>query len=206
LSAVSQIWRAARRLSHRRHGLGLPPLLLFTDPWRTPDSEVLAARLPRGAGVVFRGFGLSGAEAQGRRLSRICRRRGLVFLVGADAAQATRLGADGIHLPERLSRRAGTIRSLKARFLVTAAAHTLPAALRAHRAGAQALIVSAVFSSASPSAGPAMGPRRLAILIRQARAPVYALGGVNVRTIQALAHTGATGVAAVEALARDART
>jgi thiamine-phosphate pyrophosphorylase len=200
LSAVSQIWRAARRLSGQSAGAALPPLLLFTDPGRTPDPAAIAARLPRGAAVVFRPFGADDALERGRRLARVCRRRGLLLLVGADPWLAARLNADGVHLPERLSRRAGSVRALKARLLVTAAAHSLPAALSARRAGAQALVVSPVFASASPSAGRAMGTRALAGLIRRAGGPVYALGGVNARTIRALTHTGAIGVAAVEAL------
>ncbi len=178
----------------------MPPLLFFTDPGRTPDPAAIAARLPRGAGVVFRAFGTADALGQGRRLARVCRTRGLMLMVGADPRLAARLGADGIHLPERLARRAGDIRRLGSRFLVTGAAHGLPAALAARRAGVQALVVSPIFPSHSPSAGRPIGPRRLATLIRRVGLPVYALGGVDARTIRALAHTGAAGVAAVEAL------
>ncbi|HEY2177751.1 MAG TPA: thiamine phosphate synthase, partial [Caulobacteraceae bacterium] len=177
-----------------------------TDPSRTPDPAGIAERLPRGAGVVYRAFGAPDALAVGRRLAAVCRRRGLVLLVGADPCLAARLGADGVHLPRRLAGRAGTIRALRGRFLITAAAHGLPAALVARRAGARALIVSPIFPSRSPSAGRPMGPRALAALIRQARAPVYALGGVDARTVSALTNTGAIGAAAVEALAAKSRT
>ncbi|HET9185321.1 MAG TPA: hypothetical protein VFN82_04185, partial [Solirubrobacterales bacterium] len=43
---------------------GLPSLLFFTDPVRTPDAEALAERLPRGAAIVFRAFGAPDAAAQ----------------------------------------------------------------------------------------------------------------------------------------------
>jgi thiamine-phosphate pyrophosphorylase len=151
--------------------------------------------------VVFRAFGAADALATGRRLAAVCRRRGLKLFVGADAKLASRLRADGVHLPERLSGRAGDIRNLRARFVVTAAAHSIPAALAARRAGAQALVISPVFPSASPSAGRPIGPRALAGFIRLAHAPVYALGGVNARSARALAMTGAVGIAAVGALA-----
>jgi thiamine-phosphate pyrophosphorylase len=178
-------------------------MLLFTDPVRTPDPVATAERLPRGCGVVFRAFGARDALGQGRALAKVCRRRGLILLVGADTRLAARLDADGIHLPERLSRRAGAIRALRARFLVTAAAHDLPAALTARRAGAQALVISPVFASNSPSAGRPIGARALARLVRMAGAPAYALGGVNARTARALGSTGAAGLAAIEALAAD---
>lgn len=176
-------------------------MLLFTDPARTPDPAAAAARLPRGAGVVFRAFGAADAVAEGRRLARVCRARGLFLIVGADAALAARLNADGMHLPQRLARRAGDIARMKRRYRVTAAAHGLPAALAARRAGVGTVVVSPVFASNSPSAGRPLGPRRLAALARAVGGGVYALGGVNAVTVLALTHTGIAGVAAVEALA-----
>ncbi|MGH7025214.1 MAG: thiamine phosphate synthase [Caulobacteraceae bacterium] len=203
MSEASRLWRAARRLNRlaaRRKGL--PPLLLFTDPERTPDPLAAASRLPRGAGVVYRAFGAPGAVEVGRALARLCRRRGLGLLVGADVRLAARLGADGVHLPERMSGRAGDIRALRRRFLVTAAAHSLPAVLRARRAGADALVISPIFVSGSPSAGAPLGPLVLARWVRRAGASAYALGGVNGGNVGKLGMTGAVGVAAIEALVR----
>ena len=201
MSETAELWRLARRLERRTHGRKrLPPVLLFTDPVRTPDPAATAARLPRGAGVVFRAFGAADALAKGRALARVCRQRGLVLLVGADPELARWLHADGVHLPERLAGRAGVIRALRRRFQVTAAAHDLPAVLRARRAGAEALVISPVLPSRSPSAGKPLGPMALANLIRRARVPTYAMGGVNAHSARALGLTGVLGLAAVEAL------
>src|SRR5258705_12983896 len=81
----------------------LPALLFFTDPVRTPDPEAIARTLPRGSAIVYRAFGAPDAAAVGGRLRRIARERGLKLLVGADLGLARRLGADGVHLPERLA-------------------------------------------------------------------------------------------------------
>jgi thiamine-phosphate pyrophosphorylase len=175
--------------------------LFFTDPARTPDPAAAMARLPRGAGVVYRAFGAPDADVVGRRLARIAARRGLVLLVGADARLAARIGAAGVHLPERLAGQAGAIRRRRPAWLVTCAAHSAAAIALASRAGAHAAVVSPVFPSASPSAGRPLGPVRFAALVRAARLPVYALGGVNARTARRLAGTRAAGLAAVEALA-----
>lgn len=174
-------------------------MLFFTDPWRSPDPATVIERLPRGSAVVFRAFGAPTAVAQGRALARLAHSRGVLFWVGADAALAARLGADGLHLPERGAGRAGLIRTLKQRYVVTGAAHTRPAVLRAIRAGVDAVIVSPVFPSESVSAGRPLGPRAFATLIRGARAPAFALGGVNINTVRELAHTNANGFAAIEA-------
>ena len=176
----------------------MPPLLFFTDPQRTPDIEAAARRLPPGAAIVYRTFGDPGAEIQARRLVELARRRKLRLLIGADAALAARVGADGVHLPERLAAQAPRLRH--SGWVVTTAAHSPRAARRALAFGADAAVVSAVFPSRSPSAGPPMGPLRLAALARMAGGPIYALGGVNDETASRLLPAGLVGLAAVEAL------
>ncbi|HLY78226.1 MAG TPA: thiamine phosphate synthase [Caulobacteraceae bacterium] len=178
----------------------MPRLFFFTDPARTPDPEAVIRCLPRGAGVVYRAFGDTAAVAKGRRMVRAARRRGLLVLAGADAALAARIGADGVHLPERTAVRALGVRQARPTWIVTAAAHSEAAIVRARRSGADAVFLSPVFTSASPSAGPPLGHLRFAALTVGARIPVFALGGVNPTTIRSLKGSGASGVAAVEAV------
>ncbi len=157
-------------------------------------------RLPAGSAVVYRPFGGDDALGQGRRLRRIARRRGLVFLVGADPSLAAALKADGVHLPQRLAGLACQILRQHPGWTVTAAAHSLAAAIAARRGGAQAVVISPVFPSASPSAGKALGPVKFAIIARAAGLPAYALGGVNARTARRLALGPAAGIAAIEGI------
>jgi thiamine-phosphate pyrophosphorylase len=173
-------------------------LLFFTDPWRTPHPAAAAARLPKGAAVVFRHFGQARALRQAPALRALARRRGLRFLVGADVKLAGQLRADGVHLPERLAYRAGAIRRAQPGWLVTAAAHSARAVIAARRAGAMAVVISPVFPSRSPSAGRPLGVLRFAALSRLA--PAYALGGVDARTAARLAATRAIGIAGIEGL------
>jgi thiamine-phosphate pyrophosphorylase len=175
-------------------------LLFFTDPERTHDPEAVARTLPAGAAIVFRAFGAPDAEAGARRLLAIARARRLKLLIGGDARLAARIGAHGVHLPERLAHRARPLKTARPGWIVTAAAHSLGAARRALAAGADATVVSAVFESRSPSAGAPIGPIRLAVLARRAGGPVYALGGVNNETARRLVDAGLVGLAAVEGL------
>lgn len=161
---------------------------------RTPDPEAAAARLPRGSAIVYRAFGAADAQAVALRLKAIARRRGLKLLIGADEALAARVGADGVHLPERLASRARRIRAKHPNWLITAAAH----GPRAARAQVDAVVVSAIFPSNSPSAGGPLGALRLARIVSAARSPVYALGGVNQTTAARLLATGVVGIAGVE--------
>jgi thiamine-phosphate pyrophosphorylase len=198
------LWRAAQRLSRQtsieKARSPLPPLVFVTDPARTPDPAAIAARLPQGAGVIYRAFGAADAVGIAQRLRRVADARGLILLIGADADLAARVGADGVHLPERLIGQGRRLRARRPQWLLTAAAHNARAVRRAHLAGLDAALVSPVFTSLSPSANGALGPIRFASLVRLARLPVYALGGVNGGTASRLLSTGAVGLAAVQGL------
>ncbi|WP_082765242.1 MULTISPECIES: thiamine phosphate synthase [unclassified Phenylobacterium] len=190
--------RTARLLpARRRLRKALPALLFFTDPRRTPDPEAIAAALPPGSAIVYRHFGAPDAEARARRLRDIARSRGIKLLVGLDIPLAARVGADGVHLPERLAHRAGAVRRAHPQWLVTSAAHSLAAA---RRGDADAVVISVALPSNSASAGAALGPIRLATTVRAAGRPAYALGGVNNKTARRLLDAGLIGLAAVEGL------
>jgi len=180
-------------------GIVLPRLLFFTDPARVPDPEAVAERLPRGAGVVFRAFGAVDATARGRRLRAIADRCGLVLLAGADEALARSIGADGLHLPQRARETTPLLRARQPDWLVTIAAHDREAVMAASALGADALVVSPVFESNSPSAGTPLGVEGLSALVSATDTPVYALGGIRAATVESLRNSGIVGLAAVEA-------
>ena len=177
-----------------RRGLrkALPALLFFTDPVRTPEPETIAERLPAGSAIVYRSFGATDALERAARLKQVALRRGLKLIIGRDVALARRVGADGVHLPEALAHRALAVRRMNPGWVVTSAAHSFRA---------DAVVMSVAFPSRSASAGPAMGPIRLALRIRASGRAVYALGGINDATASRLLATGAIGIAGVDGLA-----
>lgn len=172
----------------------------FTDPARTPEPERVAERMPPGGGVVFRAFGASDAEAQGRRLAEIARARGLVLLVGADPSLGEALDADGVHVPERLSRLIPRLRARRPDWIVTQAAHDPRALRRAEARGIDAAFVSPVLPSASPSAGDPLPPWRVRRMTALSRAPIFGLGGVTAESVGDLSRSGLAGLAAVDGL------
>lgn len=190
--------RAARRYPPSSHR-ALPNLWFLSDPMRTPDPATIAARLPRGSAVIYRAFGQPGALDLARTLRLITRRRGILLLIGADTRLARQSGADGVHLPERRAHHARWLRLARPDWLVTAAAHGLAAGLRAKRFGAQAVLVSAVFPSRSPSADRPLGVLRFEAIARSIDLPVIALGGLGDKTASRLGRSRAAGLAAVEA-------
>lgn len=195
--SVLRLIRAARRC---RPVAGVPRLLLLSDPRRLPDPRPAAARLPRGAGVIARGV----AAAVLADLARLCRRRGLVLLVAADGRAALRHAA-GLHLPDRapargllpfLLRRRG-----RRRPLLLCAAHGRQGVARARRLGADAILLSPAFATASHPGAPALGPLRWAALARAARRPAVALGGLGAATAGRLPPRAAAGLAGIGAFA-----
>ena len=197
MGSLHQLASLARRLNREAGAPPLPALYFFTDPDRTPDPIETVKRLPRGAAVVYRHFGASDRVATARTLAQACRSRGLTLLIAADPALADRVGADGVHWPERLlpARRDGAAR------IVTAAAHSSAGVGRAAAFGADACILAPVFPTQSKSGRPPLGVFRASQIARAASVPVIALGGVNERTAQRLAARGFAGFAAVDAFA-----
>jgi thiamine-phosphate pyrophosphorylase len=189
--------RAGFRLSRNgRFAKRLPTLLAFTDPRRSGDLTALASSLPRGAGLVYRAFGAADRLETAWTLRRITWRRGVALIVGADAALARTVRADGVHLPERM---AGQARRLRGFRLLTIAAHSPRAMRRGLGFGADAVVLSPILASDSPSAGAPWGIVRAARLVRSAKGAVYGLGGIEGKSADRVAATGVAGLAAVGA-------
>jgi thiamine-phosphate pyrophosphorylase len=122
----------------------------------------------------------------------------VLFLVAGDGRLAAALGADGLHLAEGLYATIAGWRRRRPGWLITAAAHSVPALRRA--GGADAALLSPAFPTASHPGRPHLGPLRFAALTRQSPLPVVALGGVNARTAARLAGIPLAGFAAISGL------
>ncbi|MBM3518544.1 MAG: thiamine phosphate synthase, partial [Alphaproteobacteria bacterium] len=127
----------------------------------------------------------------------------VLLLIAEDGWLAARAGAAGLHLPERARGRLRYWRQRRPRWLITVAAHGLPALRAAAEGGADAALLAPVFPTASHPGAPALGPLRFARLAQTSPLPVYALGGVTARTGRRLSGTAAAGIAAITALAGD---
>ena len=192
--------RVARSLEAAAGGRKAPArLFFFTDPARTPDPVAAAERLPAGTAVVLRAFGAEDAGRIGRALREVTARSGGLLLVGADAALAQAIEADGVHLPERSLGEGRALRTAHPDWILTGAVHSAEALERAAEAGLDAAVLSPVFASASPSAGEPLGVARFTALVAGARLPVIALGGVTEDTAESLLGSGAAALAAVGA-------
>ena len=167
----------------------LPREWLMTDERQGDRLFDALARLPTGAGIVFRHYSLHSDER--RRLygevRLIARRAGQLLLLGGPAGQARAWGADGSH-------GAGPGEGLR-----TAPAHDLRQIRAAERAGAALVFLSPVYRTRSHPGAPTLGPALFGRLCRRTRLPVVALGGMDRRRARALRLRGAWGWAGIDA-------
>jgi len=173
-----------------------PHLWLMTDERQGEALWTALARLPRGAGIVFRHYRTPAAER--RRLYEavraVARRRRLLLVLAGPARTAAAWRADGAHgRPLRRSARP---------LLRTAPAHDRSEMVAAVRAGADIVFLSPVFATRSHPGGSTLGPVRFG-LIAGSQAGVIALGGMNAGNARRLRPLGSYGWAAIDALTRD---
>ena len=169
----------------RRHPL--PRLWLMTDTRMGDALWDALARLPAGSGVIFRHYELPAQQRRALLLEvmAVARKRRLTVL----AAGGLR-SADGGH------------NGKPARGLYSRSAHNRREIVAATRAGADAVFVSPVFATRSHPGAVALGVARFGLMIRGARIPVIALGGMSARRARSLAPLEFHGWAAIDAWMR----
>lgn len=127
---------------------------------------------------------------------QICHEAGARLLINADETLARQCGADGLHLPAR------KLMSLTRRPdfpLVAASCHDADELAQAAQLGLDFVVLGPVQETASHPGQPGLGWAQFAALIENAPLPVYALGGLQARDINAAMEVGAHGVAALRA-------
>jgi thiamine-phosphate pyrophosphorylase len=169
----------------------LPRLWLMTDERQGDGLFAALARLPDGAGIVFRHYRLPEEERRALfdRVRDATSDRDIPILLAGPAAQAASWGADGSHGRGR----GDGIRS--------APAHDLAEIRAAEQDGAALLFVSPVFGTRSHPDVEPLGPAGFEALARATRLPVIALGGVDAERGRALTALGAYGWAGIDAWA-----
>ena len=174
---------------HRRQPL--PRLWMMTDERQGEALWTALERLPKGAGVIFRHYGLPAAER--RRLFEVVRavviRKRLVLLLAGPPALARVWGADGFH--GRWRRVAGLI--------CTSPAHDVKELRDAERRGVDLVFISPVYATRSHPGEKPLGPLRFAALARSSRVRVIALGGMDPSRARRLEGFGIYGWAAIDA-------
>lgn len=147
----------------------IPERWLITDERMADALLPVAARLPRGSGIIFRHHGLAAGERERllRRLRRIAASRGLVLVDEASGA------ARRVHGPKELR--------------------------QARLGGARLLLLSPLYPTRSHPDRQPLPRMRAAAMARLAGPPLIALGGMDQRRFARVKPLGFHGWAAIDA-------
>jgi thiamine-phosphate pyrophosphorylase len=157
----------------------LPHLWIVSDARNDAWLEDALRRLPRGGGLIFRHYHLTGSRRRERfaALARIARARGHRIALAGSAAQARRWGADAAYGEARALARGTRLPRL-------VSAHSLRDLARCPRA--DAFLLSPVFATRSHPGAKTLGPLRFHLIAARSRCPVIALGGIDARQARRL--------------------
>lgn len=176
-------------------GMTLPSVWWMTDETRVRDPLRALARLPRGAAVILRHYGLGDRARLAQKMAGACRRLRLPLLIAGTWRLAAAVGAAGLHLSEHALLEPGARLWLRRGKILSMAAHGPRALARA--VPADAALLSPVNPTASHPGREALGVTRAALMARAAARPVIALGGVGPRHLGMLKRRGFAGVAGI---------
>lgn len=181
--------------------LALPEDYVFTPP-DADRAFILAglAALPHRALLRLRRPDLDDTAygALAGRLVEPARALGLRLILDRDAAMVRRLGAAGLHLPQRQLQR-GTGVTLQGGLLRLASCHDGASISAARTIGVDAIVLGSVAPTPTHADGAVLGWSAFAELAALAGRPVYAIGGVGTQDKpRAFAHR-AQGVAGIRA-------
>ena len=171
--------------------------------------KVLATMLDAGiTAFQFRDKGASTLNeeqrvALGSDLRVQCHEANVPFIVDDDVDLAILLNADGIHVGQSDQKIQQVIEKVDGRrMFVGLSCNTAEQVAAANQIDGIDYIGSGpIYPTVSKDdADPAMGVEGLAALVQQANVPIVAIGGVTVKSLPAIAATGAAGVAVITLL------
>lgn len=186
-----------------------PPLLVVSDrrQARTPLAAVFAAVLGAGCRwISLREKDLPEDEQiiLARQMLPRTRVAGARLLLHGEARLAALAGTDGVHLPAGSDPSAARA-LLGAQKLIGVSIHTVPEAEAIDPAHVDYALAGPAFETASkPGYGPEIGRKGLGEIVRAARVPVLAIGGINTARVAELIAAGAAGIAAMGGVMRSA--
>ena len=139
-------------------------------------------------------------EAEGREILKLCRAKGIPFVINDNVELAVRIGADGVHVGQS-DMEAGHVRELIGPDrILGVSAETVEASIRAEQAGADYLGVGAVFPTGSKDDAADVSLETLKAITEAVSIPVIAIGGITYENVSSLEDTGIVGIAVISAI------
>lgn len=183
-----------RQCQSRKSYKILPRTWLMSDPRFGDRLYQSVQKLPRGSGVIMRHYDDPNRQEIYKNLARICRRRGLKLILAGDAERCLKYNAEGYYYgrPQKIRKRYNSITLF--------GVHDEHEIRKAQILGADAYMVSPIYSTNSHKGQRPLGLLRFRKLSRLCDKPVIALGGMNQARFHSIKHVH--GFAAIDGLIR----
>ena len=137
---------------------------------------------------------------EAKELQKLCRERGIPFVVNDNVDIAKKIGADGVHVGQS-DMEAGDVRArLGSDKIIGVSAQTVEQAIIAEKHGADYLGVGAVFPTGSKDDAAEVDYATLKAICNAVSIPVIAIGGITCGNVTQLRGSGICGVAVISAI------
>ena len=138
--------------------------------------------------------------AEAKKISFLCRRYQIPFLINDNVDIALEVGADGVHVGIEDTPVAEIRRRAPSEFIIGATCKTVDQARRAEAAGADYMGVGAVFPSPTKKNAVRITAAQLHEICTSVSIPAVAIGGIDGSNLAQLRGGGMAGIAVVSAL------
>ena len=139
-------------------------------------------------------------KKEAAKLTTLCKRYNVPFIVNDNVDIAIAVGADGIHVGQK-DMEAGAVREkIGENMILGVSAQTVDQAIAAQKAGADYLGVGAVFPTGSKDDADSVSKETLKAICQAVSIPVVAIGGITKDNIKELSGSGIAGISVISAI------
>lgn len=177
----------------------LPIVIYLTDNNKSKNPVSIVSKLPKKSLIIIRDYSIKNRESHIKRIFKIAKSYNHYVLVAKDPILAKKTKADGIHLPEHCISKTRKYRKLFPSWIITNACHSTKSAINAYKSNADAILLSPIFATSSHPKKNAINIDIIKFISNKINIPIYALGGINNKTITNLKRSKIKGVAAIDA-------
>ena len=139
-------------------------------------------------------------EREGVELKKLCRKKGVPFVINDNVELAAKLDVDGVHVGQSDMEALDVRRIIGEDKILGVSAQTVEQAVTAEKHGADYLGVGAVFPTGSKDDAAEVSYDTLKAICSAVKIPVIAIGGITEENVGELSGSGICGIAVISAL------
>ena len=199
---INKLLNFSNKLQLKDNKKKLPKIIIIFDEKEFIEKKFELLKIPRGSAILFRSYDTKSRKKVAKEVLKFCKIKGLKLLISSDVRMAREINANGIHLPEYMINDQSKINwknfkawKTKLKWMVTAAAHNKKTLYKIPGHIIDAVLLSPIFLTKSHPKQIHLGVSKLIKMVHEIKIPIYALGGINLKTVQYLKKSGITGFA-----------